>query len=242
MVRYSQRATIQGAHAVYVPRAALPTDEECNALFAAMEKLGAPRWALAMRLKHRSGLRWGELIALQAQDISFSPRVVHVRRAVEQGQRGFPSFKPPKNGRTRTTIFPKSLVDDLTDHVGRVQGELGGPGLLFPGQRGTIMRRSTFQQFWITAADAARWPMTRPLRRSAGYGQKNKGWRWTGSARWSPHDLRHVAACWMLFDVGLDAAVVAEKLGHADPSFTVKRYVGVRGDPDAAAMGMTDAW
>ena len=91
-------------------------------------------------------------------------------------------------------------------------------------------------------ADAAGWPMTEPLRRTAGYGQKGKGWRWTGSARWSPHDLRHVAACWMLFDLGLDPAVVAEKLGHADPSFTVKRYVGVRGDADAAAMEVTDAW
>lgn len=46
----------------------------------------------------------------------------------------------------------------------------------------------------------------------------------------------------MLFDLGLDPAVVAEKLGHADPSFTVKRYVGVRGDPDTAVMAFTDAW
>jgi hypothetical protein len=37
-----------------------------------------------MRLTHRAGLRWGELVALQAQDIEFEPaRVVHVRRAVE---------------------------------------------------------------------------------------------------------------------------------------------------------------
>lgn len=46
----------------------------------------------------------------------------------------------------------------------------------------------------------------------------------------------------MLFDLGLDAAIVAKKLGHADPSFTVKRYVGVRGDADVTAMQITDAW
>ena len=46
----------------------------------------------------------------------------------------------------------------------------------------------------------------------------------------------------MLFDLGLDPAVVADKLGHADPAFTMKRYVGVRGDPDTAAMGITDEW
>ena len=104
------------------------------------------------------------------------------------------------------------------------------------------MRRSTFQRIWVLAADAAGWPMTTPLQRSAGYGERNRGWRWTGAARWSPHDLRHVAACWMLFDLGLDAAVVADKLGHADAAFTIRRYIGVRGDADAAATALSDAW
>ncbi|MGH9229983.1 MAG: tyrosine-type recombinase/integrase [Acidimicrobiales bacterium] len=80
------------------------------------------------------------------------------------------------------------------------------------------------------------------LRRTAGYGQTNQGWRWTGAARWSPHDLRHVAACRMFFDLGLDPAVVADKLGHAHPNFTIKRYIGVRGSPDTAAKPITDQW
>lgn len=46
----------------------------------------------------------------------------------------------------------------------------------------------------------------------------------------------------MLFDLGLDAAIVAEKLGHADAAFTVKRYVGVRGDADQQATRLTDSW
>jgi len=46
----------------------------------------------------------------------------------------------------------------------------------------------------------------------------------------------------MLFDVGLDPAVVADKLGHADPAFTIKRYIGVRGDSDAAATRLTEGW
>lgn len=36
-------------------------------------------------------------------------------------------------------------------------------------------------------------------------------------ALWHPHDLRHVAACWMLFDLRLDAVVVARMLGHSNP-------------------------
>ncbi len=60
--------------------------------------------------------------------------------------------------------------------------------------------------------------MRTPPRRSAGYGVASKGWKWTGSAQWRPHDLRHVAACWMLFDLHLDPAIGADKRGHADPS------------------------
>jgi integrase len=243
MVRYAKTSSVQGAASIYVPRSALPTEEQCAALFDTLERLGHHRWAVAMRLAHRSGLRWGELIALQARDIEFEPaRVVHVRRAVEQPTRGPATLKTPKNGKTRTTIFPKSLVADLRALVDETVQRDGTDGLLFPSGSGRIIRRSNFQQIWIRAADAAGWPMTTPLQRSAGYGQANKGWRWTGAAKWSPHDLRHVAACWMLFDLGLDPAVVADKLGHADPNFTIKRYIGVRGNADLAAMAITDEW
>ncbi len=49
------------------------------------------------------------------------------------------------------------------------------------------------------------------------------------AAVWHLHDLRHVAACWPLFDVGLDPAVVATLLGHANAAFILSRYVGLRG-------------
>lgn len=243
LVSYSTKSTHQGETAIFIPRSTLPTDDQCAALFTAMADQGHERWALAMRLVHRSGLRWGELTGLQAGDLEFEPnRIVQVRRAVEQTSAGAPALKTPKNGKTRTTIFPKSLADDLAQLVADVTADHGPTGLLFPNRRGGIARRSSFQQVWIKAADAADWPMTAPLRRTSGYGKKDKGWRWTGSARWTVHDLRHVAACWMLFDLGLDPAIVAEKLGHADPAFTVKRYVGVRGNPDERATALTDNW
>jgi len=241
-VKYAKRSAVQGAAAVYVPRSSLPTDEECDRLFDAIDELGHAQWATAMRLAHRSGVRWGELVALQADDVDFDLRVVHVRRAVEQPKSGRPTIKTPKNGKSRTTIFPKSLVPEIEALVERTRSERGPEGLLFPTARGGIIRRSNFQPIWVRAADRAGWPMTAPLVRSAGYGEANKGWRWTGAAKWTPHDLRHVAACWMLFDLKLDPAVVADKLGHADPNFTIRRYIGIRGDADQAAMALTDEW
>ncbi len=58
MVHYAKPASMQGAASVYVPRSALPTDEQCAVLFDALEDLGHRRWAIAMRLTHRAGLRW----------------------------------------------------------------------------------------------------------------------------------------------------------------------------------------
>jgi hypothetical protein len=40
----------------------------------------------------------------------------------------------------------------------------------------------------------------------------------------------------------LDVAVVAEKLGHSDPAFTLSVYVAPRGDADQAAMETTENW
>lgn len=57
--------------------------------------------------------------------------------------------------------------------------------------------------------------MRSPLKKTTGSGEKNKGWKWTGAAKWTPHDLRHVAACWMLFDLGLEPPVVAESSATA---------------------------
>lgn len=62
------------------------------------------------------------------------------------------------------------------------------------------------------------------------------------AAVWHPHDLRHVAACWILFDVGLDPAVVVKLLGHANAAFTLSRYVGIRGDLGAVVTSATEDW
>lgn len=242
MVSYSRRSSHQGASSLFIPRSSLPTDAQCADLFEAMATNEEPAWALAMRLKHRSGLRWGELTALRASDFSFDPRSIRVARAVEQGRNAAPSIKGTKNGSERTAIFPLSLVADLQNHLNQVVRAHGEDGLVFPGRRGGLMRRTTFQQVWIKAANAAGWPMSSRLARTKGYGPNGRGWRWTGAAKWTPHDLRHVAACWMIFDLKLDVAVVAEKLGHHDPSFTMSAYVAPRGDADRDAMVVTDEW
>jgi len=178
-----------------------------------------------MRLKHRSGARWGELIALRPVDLDFEPqRVVRIHRAVEQSARGM-SIKTTKNRQQRVSTFPASLVADLRQRARDVDRAAGPQGLLFPGTNRGFANRRIFQRTWIRGAQTAGWPMRSPT-----------------SAVWHPHDLRHVAACWLLFDVGLDPAVVSALLGHANAAFTLSRYVGVRGDLISRVTTATDAW
>lgn len=225
LVSYSIKAEFQGQAIGFVPRTSLPTDEECAALFEQLAAHGHEEWALAMRLKHRSGLRWGELIALRPCDLEFEPnRVVRIVRSVEQSRAGM-AIKTTKNEQKRVSMFPASLSSDLAEYVERAHRERGNTSLLFPASDGGPMERRRFQRIWVRAAKAVGWPLNTP-----------------DSAQWHPHDLRHVAACWMLFDVRIDAALVAVMLGHANAAFTLSRYVGVRGNAEAQVTALTDGW
>lgn len=44
----------------------------------------------------------------------------------------------------------------------------------------------------------------------------------------------------MLFDVGIDPAVACLMLGHANPAFTMSRYVGARAGAVAATNALTE--
>ena len=224
-VSYSPTAEFQGQAIGYIPRDALPDDNECNALFAALERQGQREWALAMRLKHRTGLRWGELIGLRVSDIDLEPhRIVRVERAVEQTRQGR-QLKTTKNHQKRYTIYPASLTEPLAQHLSATRALRGDDGLLFLDRHGQHPDRRAFIRIWLRAARLAGWKMATPH-----------------SALWHPHDLRHVAACWMLFDLKLDPPLVAQLLGHANANFTLTRYVGVRGDPRQTITDTTDLW
>lgn len=225
LVSYSPRAEYQGQAHGFVPRSSLPHDEHCQRLFAAMAELGHPHWALALALAHRSGARWGELIALRPKDIDFEPyRLVRIERAVEQSS-ATTQIKATKNSQKRTSIFPASLGAKLAEHVEDVRARRGDEGLLFCRADGRPAERRQFRRIWLRGAHQAGWPMRSPT-----------------VPQWRVHDLRHVAACWMLFDLKLDAAVAARMLGHASPAFTLSRYAGVRSGADAATNALTEHW
>ncbi len=85
-------------------------------------------------------MRWSP--SKPTRQLRASRRARH--RALEQA-RASAVLKAPKNGKTRTTIFPKSLADELGDLVEETIERNGAEGLLFLSSSGQIVSRSNFQ-------------------------------------------------------------------------------------------------
>lgn len=219
-----------------ISRDTLPTTDDLDALIKGFDVVDEPRWGMAFDLKRKSGLRYGELIGLRPMDCAFGERrIIRVTRAIDEGDRRDDfDVRSPKNGRRREASFPKSIEAPLADLCEVVSLTQGPAGLLFPGTtpESFASYRYVARRF-AKAGEAAGWPVVRSAADKAGHGQYP-------TLAWSPQDLRHYYACWMLFDIGADPAVVSNLLGHFNVSFTIRRYLGVRGDPGKQATDLTD--
>jgi integrase len=107
-----------------------------------------------------TGLRWGELIALQRCDVDLTQRVLHVRRRLAQLNSGGMQTGPPKSAAgVRNVALPAVLVDELHGHLERYAGP-GPEGLVFRGEKGAMLRRGNFGRStqWPKAVVAAGLP------------------------------------------------------------------------------------
>lgn len=126
-----------------------------------------------------TGLRWGEMAALQVGRIDFLRRQVLV---AESGTpvKGVLAFGPRKGHERCEVSLPRFVVDELARHV---EGR-GADDPLFIGGRGAVMRSQTFQRAALTEA-AER----------------------LGVPGFHPHELRHTATS-LAIASGADVKVV----------------------------------
>lgn len=105
-----------------------------------------PRYRFLVLLAAFSGLRWGELVALQVRDIDRENMIVRVSRKVAQMKGGELVVGPTKSAAgVRTVALPRFLDEDLGVHLPEF-AEPGRDGLLFTGKRGGILRRGNFHR------------------------------------------------------------------------------------------------
>lgn len=167
----------------------------------AIRKAIEPAWAAFVDVMAFAGLRIGEAAALQVGDIDFLRRTIHVQRQI-QNRAGGLDVLGPKHGSERVVPVPDGLIERLSRHI-EVVGVYGDERWMFGRPPSPDGLRHRFM-------DAS---------------------RASGSARITPHSLRHHYASGLIRG-GLDAVAVSRALGHASPAITLNVYAHIW--PDAA--------
>ena len=148
-----------------------------------------------MLLAGLSGLRWAELIGLQVQDFATDGKYVQVTRSLSEVNGVFHEGST-KSGQTRVVYLPGLLHSRIEVLlVGKAESDL-----VFTNSVGNPISLANFtKRVFKPAIELASIP------------------------RITPHDLRHTAAS-NAISAGANVLIVANMLGHSDPSITLKRY------------------
>lgn len=158
-----------------------------------------------------TGMRMGELLALNWRDLSLngSRPIITVRTSVTR-EGGKPVIGEPKTAAgTRRIALSSDQVDVLTAHqvtqdLERTRtGHWQDQGLVFPSTEGTLFNSSNFNtRHWLVLREVSGVKIIRF------------------------HDLRHTYAS-LAIRAGMDVRLLADRLGHRDPAFTLRTYAHV---------------
>jgi integrase len=166
-----------------------------------------PRLAPLLMLAALTGLRRGELCALRWTDVDLQLGIIEVSRSLVVVPGGL-AEKTTKTGRSRKVALDAFGIALLTGHRAQVVqwiteagGELAPDAFVFSPfvEPKTPFRPDNVTSFFIRVRDDV------------------------GATDVRLHDLRHFTAT-QLIGAGVDVRTVAEYLGHADPSLTLRVY------------------
>lgn len=175
------------------------TSEQVRAFldFAADHRLG-PLFTLAAM----TGMRRGELLGLEWDDIDLAEGTATVKRA----RVSVVSSGTPKSGEGRLVD-----LDDRTAATLRAWRKRQREERLAAGSQ------------WVDSASVFTDEFGRPLHPHAVFGYFERAARDSGLPLLNFHGLRHSHAT-VLLQAGVPVRVVAERLGHADPAMTLRVY------------------
>lgn len=160
-----------------------------------------------------TGLRWGEVTALQPRDIDLEHGLLTVSRSWKWTDSKEHVLGPPKTSRSRRTIaLPRQTIEVFARNMeGKAPDEL-----IFTNTQGRPWRGPRFHTaVWQPAARAA-YPVI---------GKKPR-----------VHDARHSCASWMI-RAGVSLPVIQRHLGHESIQTTVDTYSHL--EPAHLAMAAT---
>jgi len=167
-----------------------------------------PDYALAVRVAAYTGLRAGELWALQIANVDLMRHRIHVIESLPTAG-GVLEPGPTKNYERRDVPIPAHLIDPLRDHVGRRRRDAP----VFTNRDGAYVRHNGwYRRYYAPAVTRAAMP---------------------GGT--SFHSLRHTCAA-LLAAQGLTEVEVMKQLGHGQPVATYRHLFPDATDRAAVAL------
>jgi integrase len=189
------------------------TPEQVGAILSAAE--GDRLFSLYV-LAVDSGLRQGELLALQWNDLDLEKGTVRVCKSLEEVGGSLNLKQPKTKSASRTVAMSDTTVRALKDHRKAMlaEGHCNPTAPVFCGSR---------RGQWLRKSDLFRHSF-RPILDRAG-------------VKCRFHDLRHASAT-LLLASGIDVKTVQSRLGHSSATVTLDIYCHAidRGQQQAAAM------
>jgi integrase len=170
-----------------------------------------------------TGMRRGEVLALDWGNVDLDNEIIHVRRSLEETKAGL-RFKGPKSkAGIRDIKLPAILVDALQAHRKRElerrfalgQGKLTDNALVFPNFDGSPQSPNCFGAAWSKL--------------QAELGLKV-----------SFHGLRHTHASQLIHE-GVDVVMISKRLGHSSPAITLQIYAHLFPEDDSKAAAAINA-
>jgi integrase len=171
----------------------------------------APRYRALVLTGAGCGLRLGELLGLGVEHVPFLERSIRVERQLLDKPARFGPVKTKHA--VRTVPAPAFVLEALSAHL----SEYGtGDELVFTSPHGRPVNRSTLDRAWQRAVETAE------------------------LERVTIHDLRHHYAS-VLIAGGESVVTVAARLGHSDPTITLRTYAHLMPDSDSRTRQVIDA-
>jgi len=192
------------------------TRDELTLLLEAFKANFSKHYPMALTLA-RTGMRIGEVLALQWGDIDFNGRFINVQRGFSRGQ-----IEKPKSGKSRRVDMSQQLTKILQDLLRQrkeeklKEGWKELPEWVFINEEGTSLdkdnwRKRVFEKALVKA----------------------------GLRRVRVHDLRHTYAS-LLIQAGESLAYIKDQLGHHSIRVTVDVYGHLEPGRNKAAVDKLD--
>jgi integrase len=214
----------------------IPPPERVQALIQAAAASKSPEWATVITMAALTGLRRGELSGLKWSDVDWNGSAITVHRSIWQTSDGW-GEKDPKSHQVRRLLLGEHAMavlggrhQRITDAAALAAVALTEDAFVFASD---IRGATPMLPGAVTLAFNR---LCRKMEAPALKVAKSENRELRNDERWPYrfHDLRHYTAS-ELFRAGHNPRTVADRLGHADPSITLRVYTHDTEDQARAA-------